>query len=276
MLNVCAEEMTVPTAKLKDRQEIYYKVQGTGPSLLLLHAFPFDHTMWEPQIEELSTFAHVIAIDFPGFGQSPLAPHPLSIDSSADTVIDFLDAISIREPVIVGGLSMGGYVAMSLARRHPQRLSGLILADTRAEADNAEAKSKRAEMIALAEAKGITAVMDAMLPRLLSPTTLKSRPEVVENVRRIVLRQSITAIVNALIALRDRPDATPGLSSISVPTLVLVGEEDVLTPPSVADHLAHHIPKAKRVTIPTAGHLSNLENAPAFNHAIREFVHYCF
>jgi pimeloyl-ACP methyl ester carboxylesterase len=249
-----------------------YDDQGAGRPLVLLHAFPLDREMWRTQLGPLSASARVLAPDLPGFGHSTAGTDPFTIDSAADTVLDFLDAAGVSGRVVLGGLSMGGYIALAFARRHPDRLAGLILADTRSEPDDAAGRAKRDEMIALARSAGAAAVIGQMLPKMLGEQTQRTRPEVVETVRAIASRQSAATIAAALAALRDRPDATAALDRITVPVLVLVGEHDAITPPAMAQALAAKIPGARLVTIPGAGHLSNLENPDAFAAAVREFV----
>jgi pimeloyl-ACP methyl ester carboxylesterase len=254
------------------RLTLAYDDQGTGRPLVLLHAFPLDRLMWQPQLGPLSAVARVLAVDLPGFGDSTTCSQPFTIDAAADAVLDFLDAIGVPGQVILGGLSMGGYIALAFARRHPDRLAGLILADTRCEPDDAAGKAKRDEMIALANSAGAAGVIGQMLPKLLGEQTQRARPEVVETVRAIALRQSAPTIAAALAALRDRPDATAALGRVTVPTLILVGEHDTITPPAVAQSLAGKISGSKLVTIPGAGHLSNLENPDTYTAAVREFV----
>jgi 3-oxoadipate enol-lactonase len=167
---------------------------------------------------------------------------------------------------------MGGYIALAFARRHPERLIGLILADTKAAPDDTDAKANRDRLIADVKAGGAPTAAEALLPKLFCPTTRDQNPKVIEQAQSIILRQRGAAIIAALYALRDRPDAVPGLESVSVPTLVLVGEHDVVTPPPVAEHLARSIRGAELVSIPDAGHLSNLENPEAFNLAVITFL----
>ena len=167
---------------------------------------------------------------------------------------------------------MGGYAALAFARKYPDRLRGLVLADTKAEADTAEAKAGRDKMIALVRENTAAAVVEQMLPKLLGEFTRANRPDVVAEVRRIGSAQSVDGVAAALAALRDRPDATPTLPNIRVPTLVVVGAEDTLTPPDGAKKMADAIPDAKLVVIPTAGHLSNLECPAEFTTAVRMFL----
>jgi pimeloyl-ACP methyl ester carboxylesterase len=249
-----------------------YTDTAAGPTLVLLHAFPLDREMWKPQLSALAGTARVIAPDLPGFGKSPLPPEPWSVESAADAVARLLDTLGLNGRVVVGGLSMGGYVAMAFARKYPDRLAGLILADTRAEPDDAAGKENRGKMIALAEKQGAGAVVEAMLPKLLSDGTRADRPAVADAVKAIGSRQTAAGVAAGVAALRDRPDATPGLDQVAVPTLVLVGEHDAVTPPTLAAAMSGRVYGSDLVTVPNAGHLSNLENPEAFNAAVARFL----
>jgi 3-oxoadipate enol-lactonase len=263
---------TMKKAILSGRQmEIAYDDFGAGEPLVLLHAFPLDRTMWEPQLRGLADGYRVLAFDFPGFGESGAATEGFTIEALADITADFLDAIGITGAVVAIGLSMGGYVALALARQHPHRLRGLILADTKAEPDDEAAKAVRDEMANLVRTQGVAGLMDRLLPKLVSDG---ARSQLLEQVRSIAQRQSVATIVFALLALRDRPDATPGLAHVTVPTLVLVGENDAITPPQTAMALAERILGAVQVTVLGAGHLTNLEAPEEFNNQVRKFVHW--
>ncbi len=248
-----------------------YDDAGAGPPLVLLHAFPLSRPMWRPQVDALSGDFRVLALDLPGFGGTEGFTDEPTIDGMATAVAEFLDALAITEPVALAGLSMGGYVALAFARRYPDRLRALILADTRAEPDDAAAKANRDKMIAFAGDHSAADVIDQTLPKMLSEETRTQRPEVVAEVKRIAGGQSIDGIVNALKALRDRPDSRPALDKIAVPTLVLVGAEDLLTPPALSRDLAVRSRGSLEV-ISGAGHLSNLERPDAFNGAVRGFL----
>jgi pimeloyl-ACP methyl ester carboxylesterase len=250
---------------------IAYADEGAGPILLLLHAFPLDARMWAPQIEALEHRYRIIALDYPGFGGSVVSAG-MTIDSIADVAAELLDHLGINERVFVGGLSMGGYVALAFARLYPQRLRALILADTKAQPDDEAGRAGRDKLIELATREGIGALADQLLPKLLGSSTRTSKPDVVRLVRSICERQSIDGVVSALKALRDRPDAGPTLPHISVPTLVIVGEEDAITPIEHARSFAAAIPDPRLTVIPRTGHLSNLEDPGAFNHAVGEFL----
>jgi 3-oxoadipate enol-lactonase len=245
---------------------------GSGLPVVLLHAFPLSRTMWRPQREALEEEYRVIAPDLRGFGGTRGFDGPPSVDRMADDVAGLLDGLGVRDRVVLGGLSMGGYVALAFARRHPGRLRGLVLADTKAEPDDAQARASREQMITLAREGGARAVIDRLLPRLVGEETVKLRPEVPEEVRAIASSQTPAGIVGALEAMRDRPDATPDLEHIQVPTLVVVGQQDEPTPLAYAEVLADEIPDALLVDIPGAGHLSNLEQPELFNAALRAFL----
>ena len=249
-----------------------FQEAGQGRPVILLHAFPLSSDLWQPQLAAVPDGFRLIAPDLPGFGASPDFDEDPSIEHMANAVAALLEHLGLREPVILGGLSMGGYVALSFARLFPEWLSALILADTRAEADTPEGKANRDKMIALVESEGAPAVMEQMLPKLLGEGTRNEKPEVAETMRALGEKQNATAIANALRALRDRPDALDLLPQINVPALVVVGAEDTLTPLDMAKTLANNIPNAKLEIISRAGHLSNIEQPEAFNAALRGFL----
>ncbi|WP_020475576.1 alpha/beta fold hydrolase [Zavarzinella formosa] len=251
----------------------YYDIpkDDVSPVLVWLHAFPQDRTMWESQRTHFATTHRVIVPDLPGFGDSTPV-EGWTIDMAADIVAELLDTLKITEPVVLGGLSMGGYTALAFARRHPGKLKALILADTKAEPDDATAKAGREKTIALAKEKGAAGVIEAMLPKIVGETTRAKYPDVVGGVIAIAEKQSTEGVIGGLKALRDRPDATPGLGKIAVPTLVIVGEEDLATPITNSERLAKEIPGAKLIVLPAVGHLSNMEDAMAFNSAVGLFL----
>lgn len=252
---------------------VAFEDRGTGPVVVLLHAFPMCRWMWRPQLDALEGGFRVLTPDLPGFGSTPAVPG-VTIDAMADIVADFIAAVGVAEPVVLGGLSMGGYVALAFARRHPDRLRGLILADTKAEPDDEAGRRNRDKMLTALDEGTLPAagVVDQMLPKLLGDTTRESRPAVVAEAKKIGAAQPKDGIMAAVAALRDRPDAVPGLGNIRVPTLILVGEQDAVTPPDGAKKMAAAIPGSKLVVIPAAGHLSNLEDPAAFTTAVREFL----
>jgi len=234
---------------------------GAGPALLLLHAFPLDARMWAPQRDALGAVRRVITPDLAGFGRARgLAPRA-TLDAHADDLARLLDALELPRVTLLG-LSMGGYIALAFAQRHRDRLLGLVLADTRATPDTAEAKAGRGASIAKVEAEGVASLAQTLLPRLLAGT---APDEVRERVLAIASEQPPAAVIAALEAMRDREDRTPVLASLDIPALVIVGEADALTPPAEAEQLQRALPRGSLAVLDGAGHLSNLEAEEAFN-----------
>ncbi len=245
-------------------------VRGDGPALLLIHGFPLDHSMWAHQVATLKGWRR-IAPDLRGCGASGTAGDAYSMGVYADDLVHLLDQLEV-EKAVVAGLSMGGYIAFELLRRYRDRILGLILADTRAEADTAEARASREALMELARREGVGAVGERMLPRLLARTTQRTQPHIVPQVRQMAGRWSVPGMVGALTAMRDRPDSTALLPTIDVPTLVVVGEEDELTPPALSRAMTSAIPSAAMTTIAAAGHLAPLEAPSAVSRVMAEFL----
>jgi pimeloyl-ACP methyl ester carboxylesterase len=239
--------------------------------IVWLHAFPVTAELWHPQLSELSSDWRVIAPDLTGFGGSGDGTSSPGIDDFAHQAEALLNALGVGQ-VVLGGLSMGGYAAFAHLRVAPNRVRALILADTRAAADSPQARADREQLLKTVAERGPEGVAEAMLPRLLGETTRRSRPGIVSRVREMILSNSAGGLSRAVLRLRDRPDATPQLRRITVPTLVLVGEEDEVTPPDEARRLAASIPGASLAVIPDAGHLSNLENPESFNAALAPWL----
>ena len=227
--------------------------------------------MWEEQLVLADRGWRVIVPQLRGFDDGAADPLANSVDDYAGDVIDLLDGLHIHEAV-VGGLSMGGYVAFAMLRHAARYIRGLILADTKSPADTPEGVEGRKRLLQTLESKGPSAVADEMVPKLLGETTRRTRPDVVERVRSMVLSNSPESIAGAIRALMTRPDSTPLLPTIHVPTLIVVGDEDTLTPPDQADAMQRAIPGSERVVIAGAGHLSNLEQPSAFNDALARFL----
>ena len=249
-----------------------YLEAGGGLPLVFLHGFPLSKAMWQPQLEALAPSARVLAPDLPGFGGTQRLAGTPSLEGMADRVAEWLDALSIREPVVLAGLSLGGYVTLAFARRHAARLRGLVLADTKADPDDEAGKAGRGKLIALAKESGPTAVIEQMMPKLLGADTVARGTALPEELRSIARAQSAAGVVDALQAMRCRPDAKPWLGAIAVPTLVVVGEQDRLTPPERSMELSRAIRGAELVRIPGAGHMSNLEQPEVFNGALETFL----
>jgi 3-oxoadipate enol-lactonase len=248
-----------------------YTDQGSGMPLVLLHAFPLNRAMWEPQVRALATRFRVIAPDLRGHGESDAPLWRYTMDQFADDVKGLLDHLSIAKAVLIG-LSMGGYILFACQRKYPERITALVLADTRAQADAEEGKTNRFALAQVAHRMGAGAVAEAMLPRLLSPASLQGRPDLVARVRSIITNNQVSGIVGDLMAMADRPDSVPILQQIACPTLVIVGEADQPTPPADARLMAEAIPGARLAIIREAGHLANLEQPEAFNRAVLSFL----
>jgi pimeloyl-ACP methyl ester carboxylesterase len=240
---------------------------GEGPAILLVHGYPLDGAMWSGVARALSARFRVLKPDLPGRGETPGVS-----EGAIEGYAGFLGAILERMPDGAGiaGFSMGGYAALSLAGRRPEKLRALALVDTRASPDDETGRAKRDEAIATVRASGVAPIADAMVPKLLSPESQANR-DLVERLRRIISRQKPETIEADLAAMRDRPDSRPLLPQIAIPTLVLVGEADTLTPPSDAQAMASAIPGAKLVTVPGAGHLTPMERPGAVAAALGEF-----
>ena len=256
-----------------DGVRLHYADVGSGePALVLLHGFPLHSGMWAPQLEHLSAQRRVIAPDLLGFGSSD-APHSMfryTMAGYADLVAGLLDTLGLRR-VVLGGLSMGGYVAFAFLREYADRVAGLILADTRSGADSTEAFERRTDQQDQVARVGTVALIETLLAGLLSEHTRTNRLELVERVRRLMANPP-AGFIGALEAMKFRPDATEELARISVPTLVLVGEDDSIAPPEVAREMQERIAGAELAVLPRAGHLSNLEAADEFNAAVAGFL----
>jgi 3-oxoadipate enol-lactonase len=246
---------------------------GPGPVVVLLHGFPMDRSIWKNQTAEIGLTYRIIAPDLRGQGASPAPDGTYAVDLLADDVIDLLDALELEEKVVVGGLSMGGYVAMSLVLRYPDRFRGLILMNTRAAADPPSTAQVREELAQILEQTGKTdVIVDQMLFKLFAPSTYSTHHDLVDRVKWHALHANPIGLANTLRGLAIRPDRTAELAGIKIPTLVLAGEHDQLIPFAESQVLASHIPYARLVTIPRAGHLAPLEQGEATNAAIMEFL----
>jgi 3-oxoadipate enol-lactonase len=251
--------------------DLAYDVRGQGPALLLLHAFPLGLSMWDPQVRAFAATHQVIRFDARGFGGSPPGDGLLTMERIADDAVGLLDYLGLSRAVVCG-LSMGGYAAFALVRRHADRLKALVLADTRAGADTDAARAARAAQAQTARKEGSAAIADAVLPKLVGETTLKQRPEVVARLRETIAANPPRGIADALAGLAARADSAPTLREIRVPTLVVCGAEDALTPVAESEALVRGIAGSRLEVIPAAGHLSSVENPEGFNDGLRKFL----
>ncbi|UBU15160.1 alpha/beta fold hydrolase [Nonomuraea gerenzanensis] len=238
---------------------------------MLLHAFPLSSAMWLAQREGLAKVCRVITPDLRGFGGSRLGEDEPSLDLMADDVARLLDEEGI-DRAVVGGLSMGGYVTMAFCRRHPDRVLGVILADTKATADPPEARANRERIAQAALSGGSEVLVTEVLPALIGRTTRERRAMVFGRVKGLVQSAPPGAVAWAQRAMAARPDSFDTLSALKVPLLIIVGEEDELSPPADADAMAQCVPEGKVEIIPRAGHLSAVEQPEAFNTAVIGFL----
>ncbi len=246
-----------------------FRDKGQGIPLLLMHAFPLNRSMFEPQNRGVSDSLRLITFDSPGAGDSEAGP--IAMEEIADLAVAVLDSLGI-EKAVVGGVSMGGYAAFAMERRYPNRLLGLVLANTKPAGDSEKAKADRRELAAVAREQGAAAIADRMLPKLLGETTHRERSALVERVRAMIESTAPETIASWLDALARRADSTDRLAKISVPTLVIAGEEDSLAPVRETAEWARRIPGSRFLALPAAGHLPNLETPRAFNAQLKYFL----
>jgi len=251
--------------------ELAYRDEGSGKPILFLHAFPLNQTMWDEQVAKFASTHRVITFDWRGFGKSGMSSTQSSMPVFADDLAELLNLLEIEKATICG-LSMGGYAAFAFYREYAERVNALILCDTRAAADNDEAKRGRYEMAELARTKGASAIGEQMIPKLLGETTLKIGPTVADRIRSMIEAAQPEGIAQALIGMAQRENSTNLLPQISCPTLIVVGDEDKLTPPTEAETLAQSIRASRLEVIKGAGHLSNLEQPASFNQAINKYL----
>jgi YbgC/YbaW family acyl-CoA thioester hydrolase len=247
------------------------EVRGDGPAVLFVHGYPFDHTIWTHQVAALEGWCR-IAPDLRGMGQSDAPDLGYSMETYAADLAELLDLLGARDVVVVG-LSMGGYIAFEFLRRWRQRVRALVLMDTRAEADAPETRMSRDASASMAREQGAAAIAEAMLPKVLGSSTLGGAPATVERVRGMMAATPVAGIVGALGAMRDRPDSTPLLAELDgLPTLVLVGDEDEITPPAQARAMAEAIPGASLVVVRSAGHVPPVERPVETTDALLAFL----
>lgn len=251
--------------------QMAYTDTGIGRPLVLIHGYPFNRSLWDEQVAALSNSYRVIVPDLRGFGESDSSAGPSTMNKMAQDVALLLDHLQISQAVI-GGLSMGGYVVLAFYKQFPSRVRAMLLADTRAQEDTEEGKQTRAQQAEKALSEGMAGLADAMLPKLLTPETVSKRPEVVKRVRDMMLKTKPDGAAAALLGMAEREDLTLFISQITVPTLIIVGSEDPITP--VADSEAMHraIEGSRLVVLDKASHVSNIEQAEQFNKVLERFL----
>jgi len=249
-----------------------YTDAGAGIPLLFIHGFPLNRHLWDPQVAGLADVARVLAPDLRGHGDSQPTPGAYTMDIFADDLNSFLDELGITQPVVVCGLSMGGYTAFAFYRKYSQRMAGLILTATRAAGDSPQKRDERDAAAAKARNEGITVIIAGMLPKLFSSNTYIERPELTAQITSIMKSTSVDGVVGDLSAMKGRQDSTGMLAEINIPTLVIHGVNDQIVPLDEARQMAAAIPNASLDIIPDAGHLPNLERPDLFNASICSFL----
>jgi 3-oxoadipate enol-lactonase len=242
-----------------------------GLPIIFLHGFPFSHKMWDPQMRALPSSYRAICYDIRGHGESQVADGQYTIEFFVDDLIALLDYLVIDKAVLCG-LSMGGYIALRAVERHPERVRALILADTKSTADSNEARVKRSASMTSVKSEGIPAFAESFSKAIFAQETFSKNSHAVTFIKDLIRANTILGISGTLLAMAARTDTTESLSRINVPTLILVGEEDAITPPSEAEAMHSMISGSKLVRIPGAAHMSNIENEAAFNLALLEFL----
>lgn len=254
-----------------DDIQLAYEDTGLGQPVVLLHGYPFNRSLWTEQVSALSNSYRMITPDLRGLGESDSRPGPATMNRMGQDVAELLDHLEISRAV-VGGLSMGGYVALAFYKQFPSRVRALILADTRAQADTEEGKQTRFQQAEKALAEGMAGIADAMLPKLLTPETVSKRPEVVKRVRDMMLKTKSEGAAGALLGMAERDDQTSLLSQIACPALILVGREDPITPLQDSEKMQREIAGSRLVVIDHAAHVSNLERTEQFNNEMVQFL----
>jgi len=251
---------------------VYYEdTASSGTAIVFIHGFPFNHTTWDPQWEAFKGSFRLVRYDQRGHGQSDTGDGQFPLEFLVDDLIGLLDSLKIPKAVLCG-LSMGGYVALRAVERNPERVAGLVLCDTKSEADTTQAKISRSNAIKTIKNKSLSEFCEPFLANVLAPETRIQKPEIVEAIRKIIMGNSAMGICGALLALAGRTDTTDALPAIKVPTLILVGEKDTVTPPLLSEKMKAAIPQAKMAIISSAGHLSNYENPYVFNQHLKQFL----
>ena len=249
--------------------ELDYDDQGSGLPIVLIHGFPFSRRMWRPQVPALEKTCRLITPDLRGFGES--GGTPSTLEELAEDIHGLVEQLKLPQ-FVLGGFSMGGYVLFRYLARHASRVRAVMLLDTRAEADPPEARERRYAAIERIKTEGPQGFLEDFLKLVLSPVSLDARPMVAGEARRLMAGTSVDALTGGLVAIAERPDSTPLLATIAVPTLIVVGEDDKATPVDSARKMYEAVKGSTLVIIPEAGHLSNLEQPNQFNAALLEFL----
>ncbi len=262
------------TIKTKDGTQIYYTDTGDKNSkntITLIHGFPFNNEMWKPQIELLEKDHRVIAYDLRGHGKSEVGDGQYTLELFVDDLIGLLDHLKI-EKTIVCGLSMGGYISLRAVERNPERFKALVLCDTSSIADSNEVKLKRAASIKMIKNDGLQVFAEGFVKAIFAPQSLSAKISAIEIIKNMILSNSALGVCGTLLALAGRTDTTDSLSKITIPTLILVGENDNVTPPKLSQLMHEKISNSEFHVIKDAAHMSNFENTSEFNQHLLNFL----
>jgi 3-oxoadipate enol-lactonase len=252
--------------------KIAFEEHGAGKPFVLLHAFPLSNKMWQPQIEALKAEnCRLILPDLRGFGESHSFSDINTMEDMAQDISELLDTLKI-ERAIIGGLSMGGYITFNFLKKFPEKIAALVLCDTNSGSDSEETRESRFELIEQIETEGAQALTDEMLPKLICENTKQNKKELVAAIEEMFNKVNPQAAIAALRGMAESKDRTDLLNQISVPTLLIFGQEDKVTNLEMAKKMLDEIPNSKLVTIENAGHYSNLEQPEIFNKALIDFI----
>jgi pimeloyl-ACP methyl ester carboxylesterase len=254
--------------------ELHWREAGAGDPVLFIHGYPFNRTMWDPQLAAVAAGWRFVAPDLRGFGESPaIGQGPITMDALADDMIALLDHLSIKQAVICGS-SMGGYVALSMVMRYPERVRALVLVATRANADGPETQKNRHALAARARREGAQPVIASMLPKLVSAHTRMKQPQVVEKIRTMIEGTSADTLARALEGMAQRADYTQDLTRITVPTMVIRGELDEIIPAGDMELIARTVRGARHEVIALVAHMPNLEASDVFNKTLAQYLNF--
>ncbi len=255
-----------------DNLNTCYEDYGKGETpIIFIHGFPFDKTSWHPQLDYFRNSHRVIAYDIRGFCKSTAEDMKASIDLFAQDLVGLMDALEIRQATLCG-LSMGGYIALNAIQHFPDRFKAIVLCDTQCIADTAEGKEKRYKTIEQIEKHGLQDFADGFVEKIFAPSSLNHRKDIVEKIKNTILGTPVPTVARTLSALAQRIETASILKDIKVPTLILCGSEDTVTPPAQSEFLHTNIPGSVYHKIDDAGHLSNLEQPDEFNRRLKDFL----
>jgi pimeloyl-ACP methyl ester carboxylesterase len=239
--------------------------------IVFVHGFPYDHTMWDKQVEELKSNYYCVRYDIRGLGQSPIGDGQYTIESFVDDLELIITELNLNKPILCG-LSMGGYISLRAVERYESNYSGLILCDTRSAADNDEGKIKRANNIKKINTIGVKQFVSDFVPMCFSVKSITDSNEEYSKVLNKSLNSNAIGVKGCLLAMAGRTNTTDYLCKIKIPVLLLCGEDDHLTPPDVMELMAEQIPNSQFEIVPNAGHMSPIENASYVTNKIKKFL----